>query len=165
VRTARGMSLIELLVLVVILSVIAGIAVVGLAGAGGERQLEREARRLQALVALACERAQLGGREHGIHLGERGYGFSLPTPTGWRLIADGELRLRELPEGFALSAQREGRALELESSPAEEPQSLCAPSGELLPFTAQIALKDRPGWTVRAQANGRIDVSPPDAAP
>jgi general secretion pathway protein H len=159
------MSLIELLVLVVILSVIAGIAVVGLAGAGGERQLESEARRLQALVALACERAQLGGREHGIHLGSRGYGFSLPTATGWRLLADGELRVRELPDGFTLTAEREGRALELEREPGEEPQSLCAPSGEVLPFSARLALSSLPAWTVRAQADGRIEVLAPDGAP
>jgi general secretion pathway protein H len=165
VRRTRGMSLIELLVLVVILSVIAGIAVVGLAGAGGERQLEREARRLQALLALACERAQLGGREHGIHLGSRGYGFSLPTANGWRRVPDGELRPRELPDGFTLAAERDGRELELEREPGEEPQSLCAPSGELLPFSARLAVSSLPAWTVRAQADGRIDLLPPDPAP
>lgn len=159
------MSLIELLVVVAVLAVMAGIAVVGLTGLGGGRELEREARRLQALLSLACERAALGGREHGIALGRRGYAFALPTLDGWRAIPDGELRPRELPEGFVLAATRDGLELDLEDSPAAEPQSICAPSGELLPFEARIAADGQRAWVVRALPDARVDVVPPDAAP
>ncbi len=159
------MSLIELLVVVVVLSVIAGIAVVGLAGLGGSREVEREARRLQALLALACERAALGGREHGIGLGRRGYAFLLPTADGWRTITEGELRPRELPQGFALEATRDDLRLELDDQPGAEPQSVCAPGGELLPFEARIALDGARGWTVRAQPDARVEVVAPEAAP
>lgn len=163
--TARGMSLIELLVVVAVLAVIAGIAVVGLAGLGGSREVEREARRLQALVTLACERAALGGREHGIALARGGYAFMLPTPDGWRVVAEGELRPRELPGGFVLSATRDGLQLELDDRPGEEPQSVCAPGGELLPFEARIALDGTRGWTVRALPDARVEVLAPEAAP
>lgn len=162
---ARGMSLIELLVVVVVLSVVAGIAVVGLSGLGGSREVEREARRLQALVALACERAALGGREHGIALARGGYAFMLPTPDGWRVITEGELRPRELPDGFSLSATRDDLQLELDDSPGEEPQSVCAPGGELLPFAARIALDGARGWTVRALPDARVEVIAPEATP
>lgn len=159
------MSLIELLVVVAVLAVIAGIAVVGLAGLGGSREVEREARRLQALVTLACERAALGGREHGIALARGGYAFMLPTPDGWRVVAEGELRPRELPGGFVLSATRDGLQLELDDRPGEEPQSVCAPGGELLPFEARIALDGTRGWTVRALPDARVEVLAPEAAP
>ncbi len=159
------MSLIELLVVVAVLAVAAGIAVVGLSGLGGARELEREARRLQALVSLACERAALGGREHGIALGRRGYAFALPTLDGWRAIADGELRARSLPEGFLLSATRDGLELDLEDAPAAEPQSICAPSGELLPFEARLAIDGQRAWLLRALPDARVEVVPPDEGP
>lgn len=159
------MSLIELLVVVAVLAVVAGIAAVGLAGIGGSREVEREARRLQALVSLACERAALGGREHGIGLGRRGYAFLLPTPDGWRAITEGELRPRALPRGFALAATRDDLQLELEDTPGAEPQSVCAPGGELLPFEVRIALDGARGWTVRALPDARVEVVAPEAAP
>jgi general secretion pathway protein H len=148
-----------------VLSVVAGIAVVGLAGVGGSREVEREARRLQALVSLACERAALGGREHGIVLARGGYAFMLPTEDGWRMITEGELRPRELPDGFALAATRDDLQLELDDRPGEEPQSVCAPGGELLPFEARIALDGARGWTVRALPDARIEVLAPEAPP
>jgi general secretion pathway protein H len=162
---ARGMSLIELLVVVAVLAVVAGIAVIGLSGAGGSRELEREARRLQSLLALACERAALGGREHGIALARRGYAFQLPTADGWRVITEGELRPRELPRGFRLGATRDGLELELEDAPGAEPQSVCAPGGELLPFEARIAFDGARGWTVRALPDARIEVLAPESTP
>lgn len=159
------MSLIELLVVVAVLAVVAGLAVVGLAGLGGSRELEREARRLQALASLACERAALGGREHGIALGRRGYAFMLPTPDGWRVVTEGELRPRELPDGFVIAATRDGLQLDLDDQPGEEPQSVCAPGGELLPFEVRIALGGARGWTVRALPDARIEVVAPEATP
>lgn len=159
------MSLIELLVVVAVLAVVAGIAVVGLAGIGGSREVEREARRLQALVSLACERAALGGREYGIGLGRRGYAFLLPTPDGWRAITEGELRPRDLPRGFTLAATRDDLQLELEDVPGAEPQSVCAPGGELLPFEARIAFDGARGWAVRALPDARVEVVAPEAMP
>lgn len=161
---ARGMSLIELLVVVAVLAVVAGIAVVGLAGVGGSREVEREAPRLQALTALACERAALGGREHGIALGRRGYAFMLPTPDGWQAITEGELRPRELPRGFRLAAMRDDLELEIDDQPGAEPQSVCAPGGELLPFEARIAIDGARAWTVRALPDARVEVIAPEAA-
>jgi general secretion pathway protein H len=159
------MSLIELLVVVAVLAVVAGIAVLGLSGLGGSREVEREARRLQALLSLACERAALGGREHGIALGRRGYAFQLPTLDGWRAITEGELRPRTLPEGFRLSATRDDLELELADDPGEEPQSICAPGGELLPFEVRIDVDGSRAWIVRALPDARIDLLAPEAAP
>lgn len=161
----RGMSLIELLVVVAILAVIAGIATVGLLGSGGERQVEREALRMQALVMLACERAQLSGREHGVQFARGRYGFSLAGANGWRSIDSGPLLARELPQGFVLQVSRDGRALELEREFAAEPQSLCAPGGELVPFEARISGANVPAWQVIGSADGRVRAEPADAVP
>lgn len=154
----EGVSLIELLVLVAILATLATVAVVGLSGLGGGREMEQQARRFQALVQLACERAALSGREHGLALGRRGYAFQVPSLEGWRTLNQGELRPRRLPDGFSLSAWRDGLALELEESPGAQPQALCSPAGELLPFEARIEYPGVPPWTVTAQADGKIDV-------
>jgi general secretion pathway protein H len=159
------MSLIELLVVVAILAVIAGIATIGLLGAGGERQVEREARRLRGLVALACERAQLSGREHGVQFAQHRYGFSLGAGGRWQPITAGELASRDLPEGFALQVTRDGRALELGSDFADEPQSLCAPGGELVPFEARIGVADVPAWKVIGEPDGSLRTEPAGATP
>lgn len=161
---ARGFSLIELLVLVAVIGIVAGIAVIGLSGAGGERQLEREALRLRDRIRLACERAELGGREHGLQFATTGYGFSLPQAEGWRMLPDGELAPWSLPQGVAIEVRRDDRLLELDAEFADEPQSICAPGGELLPFRVRIATAQS-AWQVEAAADGTVTARAAQAAP
>ena len=157
---SRGVSLLELLVAVAILAVVTAGAALAIANAGPERRLEREARRLAALVELACERAQLTGREHGVHLSRAGYGFGFATPIGWRVLTDGELRPRLLDPPMALAASRDDVPLELDAGTPVEPQVVCLASGELTPFEATLELADA-SLAVRGNPDATVSVEAP----
>jgi general secretion pathway protein H len=136
----RGISLLELLVAIAILAVVTTGAALAIANAGTERRLEREGRRMAALVELACERAQITGREHGVHFSRAGYAFGFATPAGWRVLHEGELRPRLLDSGMVLAASRDDLPLELDAGTPLEPQVVCLASGELTPFEATLGL-------------------------
>lgn len=156
-RRARGFGLIELLVAVAIIAVIATLAVAAVGSAGGQRQSEREAERLSALVTLACERAALGGRPYGLHFGRGGYAFSRRFGPDWRVERDSELRTRSLPESLEIGVRRAGVPLPLEREPAQDPQGWCHPSGELAPLVLDIGpAGGSPHVRITLSADGRI---------
>ena len=158
---ARGFSLIEILVVLVIAGVLAGALVIA-AGSSGPRELENAARRAQALVQLACERALIGGRDIGFAPVEGGLRFGYFEPDGWHEVedrADDELRPRALGEGIELAAERDGEALELVLDAPERPPFACLASGELTPFVLRVR---RPGvadeWRVEGHLDGRVEL-------
>ncbi len=156
ITRARGLSLIEILVVIAIISVVALIAVLGVGLAGPERTVQREAERLGALIELACERAQMSGRETGLHFARGHYVFSYFYDKKWRVETDGELRRRDLPKGLDLSLTRNDERLEVKNDAPENPQSVCYPSGELEPFTATLSLGGRALYEVSGDVDGRV---------
>ncbi len=162
ISRAGGVSLLELLVVIAILAVVATGAALAIANAGPERRLEREGRRLAALVELACERAQLTGREHGVHFSRAGYAFGLATPVGWRVLNDGELRPRLLESGFSLAAARDDVPLKLDAGTPLEPQVVCFASGELTPFETTLGLAGAT-LAIHGRPDARVELA--DAAP
>jgi general secretion pathway protein H len=163
-----GLSLIEILVVVAILAALYAAITLSVDAVGAPRILEREARRLAALTELACEQAQLSGHEHGLHFDTTRYGFSIAVADGWRFQQDGALRMRKLPEGLSLAAERNGTALESgdEKGLPAQPQVVCFPSGELSPYVATFRAGERgPAAIVQADASGRVAVRAVDAAP
>jgi general secretion pathway protein H len=138
----RGFTLIEILVVVVILAVLAAAVSIALSGAGGERQLEREAERLQALLGYACEHAEIGGLAVGLSFVDRGYVFSQRNGDSWKAIAQGELRDREWPGNLRAELSRDGKRIEITPQPPETPPVVCFASGELTPFRLELGLPD-----------------------
>lgn len=164
---ATGFTLIEILVVVVIAGVLVGALVIA-AGASGPRQLENAARRAQSLVAVACERAVIGGRDIGFAPVEGGLRFGYFEPDGWRELgerADDELRPRALGEGIVLEARQEGEPLDVAPDPPAQPPFACLASGELTPFTLRLT---RPGvaeaWELQAHLDGTLDLARIDDA-
>jgi general secretion pathway protein H len=154
----RGFSLIEIIVVVAIIAVLASAITLSVNAVGAPRMVEREARRIEALVALACERAEISGRDVGVHLGTNSYGFSVFLPAGWRIEGGGALRPRELPKGLALDARRDGIALELAPELPDEPQLVCFASGELTPFALEVtAGPDVQAQRVRGEEDGSLE--------
>lgn len=155
---ARGFTLIEILVVLAIVGVLALAVSLGIATAGGERQLTREAERFQALVAHACTRAELGGREIGVHLDDRGYTFHRLGFDGWTVEGqEGELRPRQWLHGMQVQLSRDGRELQLGEDVRESPQIVCFTSGELSPFVLRMTLGDIDlRHDVAGHADGRV---------
>lgn len=163
----RGFSLIELLVVMVIVGVLLG-AVVLRMSSSADRALEEAARRSQALIRLACERAAVTGIDVGFSLIDDRWLFGYLRPQGWQPIADAsseELRPRELGDGLRHELRREGQRLELDPE-SDRPQLVCLSSGELSPFELRLGLVDGAfRWRLRGRLDGQIDLEADDAQP
>ncbi|MCB1568602.1 MAG: type II secretion system minor pseudopilin GspH [Xanthomonadales bacterium] len=160
-RITHGFSLIEILIVLVIIAVTTGAVVLSIRGSG-EREVENAARRAQALITLACERAELGGRDIGIAAVTDGLRFGYFEIDGWRAFGEegnDELRARALGKAVALRAWRENVELPLADAEGSEPAFACLSSGELTPFVLRIDRADveRP-WELEAHLDGQIDL-------
>lgn len=143
VHPVAAFSLIEVLVVLVIVSVLAVAVSISIASAGGERQLEREAERLQALLEHACRQAELGGREIGVRIDAKGYAFAMRGFTGWSSgPRQDELRAHAWVPGIRLELLRDGRPVSLAGGETDTPQLVCFSSGELSPFLLRMELGD-----------------------
>ena len=143
----RGFTLIELLVVVVILAVLAGALTLAMGGLGGERQLEQQAQRTQALIGYACEQAELVGRDIGVSIDRRGYRFSRRNGAAWLPLENDELRPRKWLDGTQTALSSDGHAIVVGDDFPEKPQLVCFSSGELTPFRLELRLADLvQGW-------------------
>lgn len=137
-----GFTLIEVLVAVAVVAIVALVVGIGLSGLGGDRELEREAKRLKSHIDYACETALLNGRSIGlVQTTQGGYRFLEREAGQWQPITDqpalGEHRL---PANMRLTLKRENRKVPPLSNETESkrPQLACLASGELTPFTAEL---------------------------
>ncbi|MBU6199385.1 MAG: type II secretion system minor pseudopilin GspH [Xanthomonadaceae bacterium] len=141
-RKRSGFTLIELLVVVVILAVLAGALTLAMGGLGGERRLEQQARRTQALLGYACGQAELVGRDIGVSIDRRGYRFSRRNGSAWLPLEKDELRPREWLTGTQAALSSDGHAIVIGDDFPEKPQVVCFSSGELTPFRLELRLAD-----------------------
>lgn len=155
VRRTAGFSLVETLVVVAIVGVLALAATLALSGAGGERQLDEASHRFAGLVAFACERAELAGRDIGTVLTRDGYRFDRLDGDAWRALAGtSELRARQWPDSSIVTLARDGRPVELATRDDAQPQVICRASGAMTPFVLTLAL---PSVAVKYRVDGAAD--------
>lgn len=162
-RPSSGFTLIEILVVIVILAVIAAAFVLSTAGSG-RRQLEREGEQARALIAYACEQAELSGREIGVSVGIDGYRFSHLELDVWMPLQDGELRPRHWVGGTAATLSRDGARAEVAAAFPEKPQLMCFSSGELTPFRLDLTLGEVPARVrIEGDPTGAVSLATLDA--
>lgn len=164
----RGFTLIELLVVVAIVAAVTAAVTLSVFGSG-VREVENAARRAEALIALACERAVIGGRDIGFAPVAGGLRFGYFERDGWQPLGDNradELRPRDLGEGIVLTAERDGEALALGEDAPDEPPFACFSSGEMTPFVMEIARVDAPlPWRLEGEIDGSLELREGDDAP
>lgn len=139
-REQAGVTLIELLVGLVVTSVLLGSAMLAFPRTD-ERRTELAAERIEALIARACERAELGGHDIGIGFGRTRVAFGPFRRGAWQVIADSPaeaLRPRALEGGVWLELRVDGRVSALADAVPEMPQLACLATGELTPFVLEL---------------------------
>lgn len=163
-----GFTLLEVLVVVIIIGIITSMAVVSTRVLGGDHEMDREARRLQAVLGQAREDAVLEGRDVGLRIDAMGYDFMRYDGRyeRWEMVTeDPLLRERLFPDGLSAGLWLESRRVQLlaRSQPDERtppaPQVLVLASGDIVPFEIRL---ERAGTeetrAIAGSADGRIDI-------
>lgn len=131
------------MVTLVLIGIIVTFAVLSI-DTGSGREVEREARRLVALVDLAEEEAVMQSREMGILFEEGGYRFfTLGGDNAWQPYSDDLLRPRALTPGMTLQLYLEGLPVALDQASSEPtPQVFLLSSGERSPFEVVVGVAE-----------------------
>jgi len=125
----------------VIVGIIITFMTLSTGGDSRAEQMEREARRLVALLQLASEEAVMRSEQLAIRIGESDYAFMILQSNQWLPLEDDQsLRPREMPAGIELK-------LELEENPppgltaedTDQPQVFLLSSGEMTPFILHLS--------------------------
>lgn len=177
VTATRGFTLLELLVVLVIVGILVVMTTLSVGVSGADRELEREAERLESLLRLAAEETVMQGRDLGLRFYPDRYEFSileemLDPKTGeirevWRELGNDEiLRARELPRDTEIELLIEERAVVLKPArrrrPDDEyrPQVFILSSGDMSPFTLRLRRRpERRSWVLEAGANGNLELT------
>lgn len=130
-----GFTLIEILVALAVMAIIAAVLTISASSGGTEPRMQKEMQRLRARIEYACERAELTGRDLGLHFGSHHYGFSHRREQQWEFELRTELSLYELPKGLHF----ESADGVLGSSAAKAPQMFCFSSGERSPLRVTLS--------------------------
>lgn len=126
VRTARGFTLIEIMVVVTIIAIVTGGALLAFGLVGGGSSAARDIERLQALLLHARDRAELENRDYGVRLLPDGYQFLVfePSSGSWLEIDDRQFGAARWSAAAAVELDVEGRRVVL---PRESPASASVP--------------------------------------
>ena len=165
----KGFSLIELLVVVFIIGLFAGTAVLSLSVVGVDRELEREALRLQSLLDTLMDEAVLQTRDYGVLFTNNGYSFFVYDyqSLSWLdPVGDEFLREHRLTEPLAMTLFLEDREVVLDSEYEPElgqqpqPQVMLLASGEITPFEARL-FRDTAGgrYLLEGMLDGSLEVT------
>ncbi|MDZ7787750.1 MAG: type II secretion system minor pseudopilin GspH [Halofilum sp. (in: g-proteobacteria)] len=158
-RTARGFTLIELIVVLLLVGLVVSFAVLSVGGPSPRQIQHEEARRLLARMDLAREEAVMQARSLGVRFERDGYLFYGMRDGQWRMLEQGGLLdPRELPEAIFIDVEIEGLDVELfgADEPAEDgdggdedeedavrPQLFFLAGGEIVPdFSIRILSED-----------------------
>jgi type II secretion system protein H len=162
-KTARGFTLLEILVVVAIIAIMATLATLSIGSRALDDRLDTEAHRLQALFALAADDAVLQGRELGFLQTPEGYTFLTLKDGHWQPLEDaGPLRARALAEPFYLQLQVDGRTVKPapDTGSREEerkPQVLLLSSGDATEFVLDVRAQDyAPYYRLQGDVLGRL---------
>ena len=132
---SSGFSLLEMLVVVFIIGILVTMATLSIGTTGGDRELDQELERLQALIGLAGEEALMQGREIGLKFYPDHYEFSTEswetteveeittTVAKWRLLQSDEmLKTRNFATNIVIELMIDDRNVILKNKPDKKNQ-------------------------------------------
>lgn len=135
---AAGISLIELLVGMVIAATVLGAAMMAFPRTD-ERKVEQAALQARALVAHACERAELLGEDIDISVDERGLVFAVLRDDQWQAFPDSpDEPLRPRRPDPAVTLAMDATQPLPSGTRRNGAHALCMANGEPTPFELQV---------------------------
>lgn len=144
-QAQAGFTLIEIMVVVFIMGILISMASLSMGNRSAEERMDVEARRMQRVLELAIEEAELKGVDLGLRLtAEELQVLALDQERNWVQYAEaGPLRTREIPPPFSLQLFVEGRAVppavdETDKDKKLEPQVMLLSSGEVTAFSLDL---------------------------
>jgi general secretion pathway protein H len=176
-RSQHGFTLLELLAVIVIIGIIVTFASLSIGNRALDDRLEAEARRLEQLLKLAEDEADLKGIAIGLVFTREGYRFlASDTSSNWVDYAQsGVLRSRPLLQPFFTELRMEGRLIPALTGDAAaktdrkpdgngqdeadklKPQVLLLPGGQMTPFTLDLKAPDYPSYfRIEGDLLGRV---------
>lgn len=136
-KYVRGFTLLELLIVITIISIVIGLATLS-TGLIGNVPLEREAKRLHALIDQVSKEAIIQSKVIGIHFEDNSYTFLKLQNDQWEILSeDNTFKTRTLPDPLKLEHDFES---DDDDSEQLKPMVFFLPTGETLPF--EITLRD-----------------------
>ncbi len=110
-QTNRGFSLIEIMVVVVIIGIFASASVLMFNPNNTASELRQESLRLQRVISIALDEAQIHASQLGLVITEEGYQFLLLKDQVWQPISDDKpLETHHWPEETKIFLKLEGLA-------------------------------------------------------
>ena len=166
--SARGFTLIEILVVLVIVGIVTTTALLSLRGGGEARLARAEIQQLERLVELASDEALYRALELGIEFRQGGYRFLVWDGTTWSPVADvNAMRERSWPDVLAAQLVVEAKPVPLPMAfPADNPvpQVVLLSSGEVSAFELELRAPDG-GESLTVHATGTSEREPLAATP
>ena len=156
-----GFTLLEVLLVAMLMGLVATAVTLSMGGARGDRELDKQARRLMATLQLAQEYAVMDGRLVGIRIEDNGWQFMQRQARDrkWLALAgDKQLGPVQLPDEMTLTLELEGFGWQPDSDEKTEqkrdekertPQLLIFPGGELSPFVLTFTQQDEDARYIR----------------
>jgi type II secretory pathway pseudopilin PulG len=162
---APGSTLIELLVGLVIVSVMLGAVAIAFPRTDG-RRADHAAARAQALIELACERAELTGEDIGFAVDQRRLVFGSYRSGEWQMFPDSPqeaLRPRLLDKDVTLALRVDDPMLVMRARATAGTQALCLASGESTPFVLDLFGPAREQGSLRGDGSAIVQQGDDDA--
>jgi type II secretory pathway pseudopilin PulG len=162
---APGSTLIELLVGLVIASVMLGAVAIAFPRTD-VRSADQAAARAQALIELACERAELTGEDVGFMVDHRKLVFGSYRSGEWQAFPDSPqeaLRPRMLDRDVTLELRVDDPMLRMRARAGDDTRALCLASGESTPFVLGLHGPAHQQRSLRGDGSGIVQQGDRDA--
>jgi type II secretory pathway pseudopilin PulG len=162
---APGSTLIELLVGLVIVSVMLGAVAIAFPRTEG-RRADHAAARAQALIELACERAELTGEDIGFAVDQRKLVFGSYRSGEWQAFPDSPqeaLRPRMLDKDVTLELRVDDPMQSMRARAVDGAQAWCLASGESTPFVLDLRGPAREQRSLRGDGSAIVQQGDRDA--
>lgn len=142
----RGFTLLEMMLVVLIIGLLAVTVSLALPDSAQQR-LDRDAKGLQARIALAMEQAIFRNRDYGLSITPNGYRFFQRDGESWSELDDSSrLNPKPLDEATRLSLQMSGIDVDLQQDADSEtpsaPQIYIVSDGQVSPFVVELRHPD-----------------------